>query len=45
MRIDDARSEMLQLRELIRYHNDLYYRESRTEISDGEYDALMLRLR
>ena len=35
---------MEELRRLLRYHNRLYYLEDRTEISDGEYDALMRRL-
>ncbi|MBN1433727.1 NAD-dependent DNA ligase LigA [Candidatus Fermentibacterales bacterium] len=33
-----------ELRERIRYHSRLYYSENRTEISDEEYDALVLRL-
>ncbi len=37
-------AEAENLRKLIRYHNGLYYAEDRSEISDGEYDALMLRL-
>lgn len=41
---DEARAEARKLRELIRHHNRLYYTEGRTEISDGEYDALMRRL-
>ncbi|NOQ21713.1 MAG: NAD-dependent DNA ligase LigA [Candidatus Aegiribacteria sp.] len=41
---DNIISEAENLRELIRYHNRLYYAEDRSEISDGEYDTLMLRL-
>ncbi|MBN2586570.1 MAG: NAD-dependent DNA ligase LigA, partial [Candidatus Fermentibacteraceae bacterium] len=41
---EDARTEAGRLRELIRHHNRLYYAENRTEITDGEYDALMRRL-
>ena len=37
-------AEAENLRKLIRYHNGLYYAEDRTEISDGEYDALIQRL-
>ncbi|MCK5116368.1 MAG: NAD-dependent DNA ligase LigA [Candidatus Aegiribacteria sp.] len=37
-------AEAENLRKLIRYHNGIYYAEDRSEISDGEYDALMLRL-
>ena len=40
----DPGREAEELRELIRYHNRLYYSEDRTEISDEEYDALMRRL-
>ncbi|MCK4806621.1 MAG: NAD-dependent DNA ligase LigA, partial [Candidatus Aegiribacteria sp.] len=42
---DNTRAEVENLRELIRYHNRLYYTENRTKISDGEYDALLRRLR
>lgn len=44
MATDKAQAEAGKLRELIRHHNRLYYTEGRTEISDGEYDALMRRL-
>ncbi len=44
MNPDIQRAEAEKLRELIRYHNRLYYNENRTEISDDEYDALMRRL-
>ncbi|MCD4774727.1 MAG: NAD-dependent DNA ligase LigA [Candidatus Aegiribacteria sp.] len=42
---DEIRAEAAKLRELLRYHNRLYYIENRIEISDGEYDALMRKLR
>ncbi|MCD4701015.1 MAG: NAD-dependent DNA ligase LigA, partial [Candidatus Aegiribacteria sp.] len=42
---DNINSEVENLRERLRYHNRLYYTEDRTEISDGEYDALMRKLR
>jgi DNA ligase (NAD+) len=38
-----ARAE--ELRELIRYHNDRYYRRDDPEIPDADYDALVLELR
>lgn len=41
---DEARAEVERLTGLIRHHNRLYYTENRTEITDGEYDALMRRL-
>ena len=41
---EPVKAEAEKLREKIRYHNRLYYAEDRTEISDGEYDALMRRL-
>jgi DNA ligase (NAD+) len=41
---DEARAEVERLTGLIRHHNRLYYTENRTEIADGEYDALMRRL-
>jgi DNA ligase (NAD+) len=34
-----------ELRRLLRYHNDRYYRDDAPEISDAEYDALFLELR
>jgi DNA ligase (NAD+) len=33
-----------ELRRIIRYHNDRYYREDAPEISDAEYDALFREL-
>jgi DNA ligase (NAD+) len=40
----DMRGRILQLRELIRHHNRLYYLEDTPEISDAEYDALYKEL-
>ncbi|HSE97108.1 MAG TPA: NAD-dependent DNA ligase LigA, partial [Blastocatellia bacterium] len=42
---EDIQSELEQLRETIRYHDDRYYGQSDPEISDYEYDQLMYRLR
>lgn len=42
---DAARAELARLRENINYHNYLYHVLDRPEISDAEFDALMLRLR
>jgi DNA ligase (NAD+) len=41
----NAKERILQLRELLEYHNHLYYIMSRPEISDYEYDRLMTELR
>jgi DNA ligase (NAD+) len=41
----DIRQEIEELRELIRYHNDRYYNQDDTEISDYEYDKLTIKLR
>lgn len=38
------RSRAQELRRLIRYHNDRYYRDDAPEISDAEYDALFREL-
>ncbi len=40
----DIRDRIEELRELIRYHNRLYYVEDAPEISDAEYDALYREL-
>lgn len=39
------RERLLQLREEIAYHDDLYYKKAAPVISDAEYDALKLELR
>ncbi|MDF2611614.1 MAG: ligA [Lachnospiraceae bacterium] len=41
----DFRQEMEQLREQLKYHNQLYYNQDNPEISDYEYDQLSVRLR
>lgn len=38
------KSRIEELRRLIRYHNDRYYREDAPEISDAEYDSLFREL-
>jgi DNA ligase (NAD+) len=40
----DAQQRLTELRELIHRHDYLYYVESRPEVSDAEYDALMREL-
>jgi DNA ligase (NAD+) len=40
----EAKKEIEQLTEKINYHNDLYYQESRTQISDMEFDQLLEKL-
>lgn len=40
----DIRQEIEDLRELIKYHNDRYYNQDNPEISDYEYDMLLLKL-
>ena len=39
------KKELAALRKEIRYHNNRYYNEDNPEISDYEYDQLMLRLK
>ena len=41
---DDV-ARIAELRARIRYHDELYYGADEPEISDAEYDALMLELR
>ncbi len=41
----DVQAEIERLRELIRYHDRKYYVDADPEISDGEYDKLMSRLK
>jgi DNA ligase (NAD+) len=40
-----AHDEITRLRELIRYHDERYYTQSDPDISDYEYDQLLVRLR
>src|SRR5688572_13566004 len=39
-----AQKEIEQLSKTINHHNELYYQQSRTEISDQEFDALLAKL-
>ena len=43
--IKEVKKELASLRKQIRYHNRRYYDEDDPEISDYEYDQLMLRLK
>ncbi|MGN0939525.1 MAG: NAD-dependent DNA ligase LigA, partial [Selenomonas sp.] len=43
--IQAVKKELTKLRKEIRHHNDRYYNEDNPEISDYEYDQLMLRLK
>ncbi|WP_407942656.1 DNA ligase LigA-related protein, partial [Meiothermus luteus] len=45
MLVPSAKQRILELRELIRYHNYRYYVLDDPEISDAEYDRLMEELR
>ena len=45
MNIKEVRQELAALRKEIRYHNNRYYNMDDPEISDYEYDQLMLRLK
>lgn len=44
MDITAARSKVRELTEKINYHNDLYYQQDRSEISDEEFDHLLKEL-
>ncbi len=44
-RVQDAKLHAEELRSQINYHDYLYYVKDTPEISDGEYDELMKRLR
>ncbi|MGC3946876.1 MAG: NAD-dependent DNA ligase LigA [Chryseolinea sp.] len=44
MQPDQAKKEIERLSKLIDHHNDLYYQQSKTEISDQEFDALLQSL-
>lgn len=43
--LDEVAARLDDLRVRIRHHDDLYYGQDEPEISDAEYDALMLELR
>jgi DNA ligase (NAD+) len=44
MTAEQARKEIAELTKKINHHNELYYQESRTEISDQEFDKLLADL-
>jgi DNA ligase (NAD+) len=44
MTAKEAQKEIEQLIDKINYHNDLYYQQSRTQISDMEFDKLLEKL-
>lgn len=44
MTSDQAKKEIEKLTQSIDRHNDLYYHQNRTEISDAEFDAMLARL-
>src|SRR5688572_22115215 len=39
-----AQKEIQELSKTIHHHNELYYQQSRSEISDQEFDALLAKL-
>lgn len=45
MDIKEVKKELNRLRKEIRYHNNCYYNNDEPEISDYEYDQLMLQLK
>ncbi|MCR5176302.1 MAG: NAD-dependent DNA ligase LigA [Anaerovibrio sp.] len=45
MNIDDVKKELAELRKNIKYHSNCYYNNDAPEISDYEFDQLMLRLK
>ncbi|NLK75246.1 MAG: NAD-dependent DNA ligase LigA [Clostridiales bacterium] len=44
-KINDIKKQIEDLRKQIEYHNDRYYNQDNPEISDYEYDQLLLKLR
>jgi DNA ligase (NAD+) len=44
MELDKARKQVIELTDKINYHNDLYYQQNRSEISDEEFDKLLENL-
>jgi DNA ligase (NAD+) len=44
MTLQEAKKEIEQLTEKINYHNDLYYQQNRTQISDLEFDQMLEKL-
>ena len=45
MEKEKAQKRIEELRKMVEYHADLYYNEDKPEISDFEYDMLMVELR
>ncbi len=43
--MEDIKQQIKQLRATIHHHNELYYDQDNPEISDYEYDQLMIRLK
>lgn len=43
--MDEIKKQIVELRKQIQYHNNLYYNQDNPEISDYEYDQLMLQLK
>lgn len=41
MTVDQAKKEIAALTDKINYHNELYYQQSKSEISDREFDKLL----
>jgi len=44
MNIEQAKEEIIKLSDQINHHNDLYYQQDRSEISDYEFDQLLEQL-
>ena len=44
MDINNAKSRVEELTNLLNYHNNLYYNQDNPEISDYEYDKLLREL-
>ena len=44
-RMEEQKAAYKQLKKTIEYHMDLYYNQNTNEISDFEYDQLMLELK
>ncbi len=40
----EARKKIQELTDLVNHHNDLYYQKNKTEISDFEFDQLLVQL-
>ncbi len=44
MTLEQVKKDIEELTHAINYHNDLYYQQNRTEISDQEFDSLLARI-